>query len=432
MHPHSRVWLAEHKVLGTKRIIKGIPKNSPFHDRLVREAHLMKNLNSPFIPIIYDVDDDTDYTYIVEQFIEGESLGAILQRRLLSDKELFIFMIRISQIIKYLHGLPDRILYLDIKPDNIMIDGENVCLIDFGSAASSDCASDPVRSGTAGFNAPEQAGGGTLSERTDIYALGVLLKTLTAHSNISGKTASRLCKIADRAQSRAVWNRISTADIFIRMLEKVRDGEVVKRTAKSGRLSLRLQGSKIGILGLSHGTGVTTVVLAMAEFLKNAGMKNICVIEKNGNRDIESCMEHKGCRPDDETGMFVRGPVSYLTAAPGEQHIRALNRKYDCMIFDLGSDAADSISTMWLCDIRIVVGSAAPWRRGEYELLKRLKGMAGELKNWIVFVNLADNESLLDFKDYGAPILPVPMIRDPFRPSPDAAKTFEKAFKMIP
>ena len=71
-------------MLGVRRIIKGIPRSSPFHARLVREAHLMKNLNSPFIPTVYDVEEDDRYTYIIEQYIEGESLGAILQKKWLA------------------------------------------------------------------------------------------------------------------------------------------------------------------------------------------------------------------------------------------------------------------------------------------------------------------------------------------------------------
>ena len=51
-HSDSVVWLAEHTALNVKRIIKGIKKTSPYHDRLVKEAHLLKNLKHPFIPEI--------------------------------------------------------------------------------------------------------------------------------------------------------------------------------------------------------------------------------------------------------------------------------------------------------------------------------------------------------------------------------------------
>ena len=388
----------------------------------------MKNLKSPYIPAIYDVEEDDEYTYIVEQFIEGESLGALMKKRLLSEKELFIFIIRISEIIKYLHGLSDRILYLDIKPDNIIIDGEEAYLVDFGSAESGNLKSVKVRSGTAFFCAPEQSGGLSLSERTDIYALGQLLKIMTQHSDIAAGKAEKLLKIAQKAGTGCLWNRISSADILIKMLERVRNGE---DKTKPGKRSPKPVGKKIGVIGLSGGCGVTTVVLSLTAYLSGSGIRNICVIETNGSSDIGSCMEAPSRNGRGRSGIAGAVRISFPDA-PEQQHIRALNEKYDCMIFDLGADTAKNLSTMWLCDIRIVVSGAAPWRRGGYELLRRLKDTAGELSGWIVFVNLADNKSLMKIGDIGVPMLPFPMISDPLKPGVEAVRTFEKAFRMIP
>ena len=427
-HSHCIVWLAEHKVLGVRRIVKGIPKSSQFHDRLVREAHLMKNLNSPYIPAIYDVEEDDDYTFIIEQFIEGESLGAMLTHRLLSEKELFLFIIRVSHIIKYLHTLPEKIYYLDIKPDNIIIDGEDVFLVDFGSATSDEYASENLRSGTAPFCAPEQLSGGTLNEKTDIYALGRLLEVMVGHSELSKRTAGKLLKIVERARSTAVWSRISTVDIFIRMLEKTRDGEKSKKHEKQNRIA-SLKGKRIGILGLSPGNGTTIVALSLARYLRYAGLKNICVIENNRRNDMAFVTEMSGCVKDPETGTFTKDGITYLAGISGQQHIRALNKSYDCMIFDLGADARSALGTMWLCDIRIAVGSPAPWRRHEYDFLTKLKASAEGLENWITFVSPADDEGLLNFKDIGTPVWAFPPVCDPLSPKPEIFKIFEKALK---
>ncbi|MCR5324156.1 MAG: protein kinase [Lachnospiraceae bacterium] len=425
------MWVAEHKLLKAKRIVKGIPKDSPFHDRLVREAHLLKNLNSPSIPIIYDVEEDDDHTYIIEQFIEGESLGALLKKRLLSERELFLYIIRISLIIKYLHTLPEKVYYLDIKPDNIIICGEEAYLVDFGSATLDGLAKEQLRSGTIGYSAPELEKGGTLSERTDIYALGMLLKNLAGHSNLSKMTEKKLLRIADRACGNAVWKRISTVDIFIKMLEKIRDGET-DRSGKSRSIKAKLQGKRIGIMGLNSGNGTTTIVLAMAEYLAHLGFKKICVVEQNGCNDIGELMKGRGCRWDEATRAFVKGGIHYLTGVPGQQRLRALNGNYDCMVFDLGSDARNALSTMWLCDIRIVAAGAAPWRRKEYSFFNKLKETGQELRNWMIFVNLADNKSLCELGNYGAGLWPFPMEPDPLCPKTETIRFFEKAFKMIP
>lgn len=425
------MWLAEHKLLSVKRIVKGIPKASPFHDRLVREAHLLKNLNSPSIPIIYDVEEDEDYTYIIEQFIEGESLGALLKKRLLSERELFLYIIRISLIIKYLHTLPEKVYYLDIKPENIIICGEETYLVDFGSAADDSTTSEGPRSGTPGYCAPEQEKGGIINERTDIYALGILLKNLAGHSDISKTLEKKLFRIADRACSTAIWKRISTADIFIRMLEKVRDGETY-RSGKSRSAKAKLQGRRIGIMGLDRGSGTTTMVLAAAEYLRHIGLKKICVVEQNRSNDISELMKRRGCKWDEAARAFVKGDIRYLAGIPGQQRLRALNGSYDCIVFDLGSDAVNALGTMWLCDIRIVAAGAAPWRRKGYSFFTKLKETGQELRNWMIFVNLADNKSLCDFENYGVAMMPFPTEPDPLSPKAETIKFFEKAFKMIP
>ncbi len=418
-------------MLSVKRIVKGIPKGSPFHDRLVGEAHLLKNLNSPNIPVIYDVEEDERFTYIIEQYIEGESLGAVFQNRLLSERELFLYIIRISNIIKYLHTLPEKIYYLDMKPENIIISGDDVYLVDFGSAVEERSAAEELRSGTKGYSAPELEEGRALNEKTDIFSLGILLGTMTRHSDISKDIEKKLLRIADKACSKAIWNRISKADIFIRMIERIRDGET-GNTKKVRKLTARLRGKRIGIMGLSQGNGVTTMTLAAAECLRRMGLKKICVVEQSDRNDIGEFVRNCGGRRDEVTKTWVKGGIHYLTGIPGPQRLRALNDSYDCMIFDLGSDAGTALGTMWLCDIRIVAAGAAPWRRKEYSFFNRLKGDRKDMKNWIIFVNLADNKSLADFGDYGAGMLPFPYEPDPSNPAKETVGLFEKAFRMIP
>lgn len=427
-HSHSTVWLAEHKMLGLKRIVKGIPKVSPYHDRLVREAHLLKNLNSPNIPIIYDVEEDDDYTYIIEQFIEGESLEAVFKKRLLSERELFLYFIRICYIIRYLHTLPEKIYYLDIKPGNIIISEEEVYLVDFGSATGREDASEGLRSGTKEFCAPEMENGGVLNERTDIYELGMLLKNMLGHSEISTVTERKLLRIADKACKKAVWNRISTADIFIRMLERIRDGETAG-SEKCRKLSAALEGRRIGVMGLSRGNGTTTVVLALAGYLRHLGLKKICVAELSGRDDIAGLMKEQGCKRDEVTKAYVKGNIHYLTGISEQQRLRALNDNYDCMIFDLGSEPKSALSTMWLCDIRIVTAGAAPWRRKELDFFTKLKGTCRDLKGWMIFANLADNKSLAGYGNYGVGIWPFPAEPDPGNPKKETIQFFEKALK---
>ena len=422
-HEHSTVWLAEHKVLKDLRIIKGIPRASRFHDVLVGEAHLLKDLNSPFIPIIYDVEEDEDFTYIVEQYIEGESLGALCTHRLLSEYELFHIIIRISSIIKYLHTLPEKVYYLDLKPENIIISGEDAYLVDFGSAVTDDPMHKPVLFGTEGYSAPEQKNGMNVNERTDVYALCRLLEFMTAHSNVDNNMRKKLERIAKNAGSREWWKRISDVDIFIKMLENLKKGKAKpkedhKKTMNGGKCR------KIGVYGLSPGVGTTTVALALAAYLAENGCRRVCFVEQSEHDDIRALMESVEVKSMAKRGVYEMDRVRYLANGSWQAEAGLLNDDYDAMVLDLGSDVHNVSGTLWMCDLKIVVGSAAPWRSREYKFLTKLKGK--EKKDWFLLVNLADSTILRNMKGFGIAMLAFPWEPDPLHPDTAVTKLWEK------
>ncbi|MCR5684952.1 MAG: serine/threonine protein kinase [Lachnospiraceae bacterium] len=430
-HEHSTVWLAEHKALGDLRIIKGIPRSSCYHDVLVREAHLLKHLNSPFIPIIYDVEEDDDYTYIVEQYIEGESLGVMCTHRLLSEYEVFHIILRISSIIKYLHTLPEKIYYLDLKPENIIVAGQEAYLVDFGSAVSESAKLSQGLFGTAGFSAPEQSSGKNVSERTDVYALGRLLEYMVNHSGIDNAMRDRLLKVVQKACSREWWKRISDVDIFIKMLEKLKNGKTETKEGgkkENAKQANSFEGTRIGVFGLSAGCGTTTVALALAAYLAGKDCEKVCFVEQDDHDDIRALMESVGVRS--RTGMYEIDRVRYLAGKSCRNKAGFLNEKYDAMVFDLGSDAQKAMSTLRLCDRKIVIGSSAVWRSKEYEFLTMLKGR--ETENWFLLVNLADSTILRNMRGYGIGMLPFPWEPDPLHPDAAAARVFEKTLRMTP
>ena len=75
------VWLAEHKALGSKRVLKVIEKNHPQYDVLAREARILQQCQHSSIPIIYDILEFDTQTYIVEEFIQGETLKQYIARQ---------------------------------------------------------------------------------------------------------------------------------------------------------------------------------------------------------------------------------------------------------------------------------------------------------------------------------------------------------------
>ena len=261
-HPDSPVWLAEHRGLHVKRILKGIRKDSPNYKLLLNEAHLLKNLKHPSIPEIFDLEEDDEYTYIIEQYIEGDSLGSLCSKRLLSEKEIFHFIIQLCNIISYLHSLSEAVLYLDIKPENIIISEDKCYLIDFGSAHLQNDAAGSFF-GTRSYASPEQKNGDRLSKRSDIYSIGRLLEFMVDHCNISQKNEKALRRLASRCSEKKIWNRIGSAKSIIAHINSI--------LGSQDRFSDKPV--KIAFAGASHNTGTTYLALLFSIYLNNIGKK---------------------------------------------------------------------------------------------------------------------------------------------------------------
>ncbi len=258
-------------MLGVKRIIKGIHKSSALHDRLLHEAHLLKNLKHPYIPEIYDVEEDESYSYIVEQYIEGQSLKTLCNTGILSEKEVIQFTIQISNIIDYLHQLPEKILYLDIKPENIIVSNGKCFLVDFGSARE-DGNEDGYSFGSRNFAAPEQFEGKKTGHRTDVYALGRLLSFLVEHGNISPRVKNALLGIVRGCCENRYWNRISSAAVLTARLEKI-----IKSTDDFSGKKVRM-----AFAGASANAGTTYISLLMGLYMV-AGKRKCAYVEANEN-----------------------------------------------------------------------------------------------------------------------------------------------------
>src|SRR5699024_467062 len=132
----SDVFLAEHIKLKDLRAIKRIRKDHILHGNLLKEAYILKNLRHSCIPIIYDFEEDDHYSYIIEQYIKGQSLQQFLGQWVGKVKESTIVEIgiQICDLLQYLYSLENPILYLDLQPNNIIISEEKVKLIDFGAS----------------------------------------------------------------------------------------------------------------------------------------------------------------------------------------------------------------------------------------------------------------------------------------------------------
>ena len=177
----------------TSRITVGTESKRPLVTKLLMkfkdEARSLYRLRHPGIVRVSDVFEENGTAYYVMDYIEGHSLQDVVKAegRLTEDRSLK-YIREVSEALSYVHS--HNRLHLDIKPGNIMIDGnDHAILIDFGASKQYDEASgentSTLMGRTPGYAPPEQMSNkvGKFLPATDIYALGA-----TLYKCLSGET----------------------------------------------------------------------------------------------------------------------------------------------------------------------------------------------------------------------------------------------------
>ncbi|MBR4341825.1 MAG: hypothetical protein IKP88_03780 [Lachnospiraceae bacterium] len=193
-----------------------------------------------------------------------------------------------------------------------------------------------------------------------------------------------------------------------------------KRTG--GNTDDYFNGKRIGIIGLGPRNGTTHIAIALCNYLSECRHKRVCLAEQNRHNDISRflfTLGYSSC-----TEIVTHHRVTYIPSF--NDIIPLFNMKYDCMVFDLGHDLERSINAMNLCDIKIAVGTDAPWRRNEYALLKNLKDKNHELSGWRLFVNLGNPRLLKDKDEYQITAGCFPFEPDPVYPSKETISFLEE------
>ncbi len=188
----GEVYLAEDQRLSRKVAIKFLPADVATDERarqrLLREAKTAATLDHPNICAIYEVGQDDSHSFIVLQYIEGETLAARLKRQRPDLREALAIAGQVADALSEAHAR--GIIHRDIKPENIMLTTRGqVKVLDFGLAKTlrdpgileSDAQTGSMLSipgmvmGTVPYMSPEQVRGEDLDGRSDIFSFGTLL-----------------------------------------------------------------------------------------------------------------------------------------------------------------------------------------------------------------------------------------------------------------
>lgn len=412
-HAYSTVWLAEQTKLAAQRTIKGIRKGTDHHNALLSEAGLLSDLNHPGIPRILDVTEDEEYTYIIEEYVPGESLGALLKHRLLSENELLSVLFGIGEILDYLHSQKKPIVHMDLKPENVILtDKGEVYLIDFGSAGYAEEKKHALFSNR-GFYPEEADGGARMHPSSDIFALGRLTEYLTKRSTAAPGTSKRLIKTARaccRGNNRV---RIASAGIYVKMIASLREKETQSSVRRRTDADQTARTVRIGVFGLSRGVGTTTVAVALSNYLGGErNMRTVCR-EENESGDIAALAER--------IGKKEYNGVTYCPSG-----VRALpegNCTY--AVYDLGCEIRSALPILMECDIRLLVGSGAPWRRDIPGTVAKIKDRLHGDKGLCLLISRGGGKDMERMRGVGVPVYTVPMIPDVFEPEGEVTKVFE-------
>ena len=148
-----------------------------FRDRFKREIKTIAALEHPAIVPVYDVGEEDGVPYFVMRYMTGGSLAQQINKGIFSLQDAARIIERLASALSYAHT--KGVVHRDLKPDNILFDGNGEPFIsDFGVAKFSGSSGDLTGSGIIGtpaYMSPEQAQGEKIDNRSDIYGLGVII-----------------------------------------------------------------------------------------------------------------------------------------------------------------------------------------------------------------------------------------------------------------
>jgi serine/threonine protein kinase len=168
--------------IALKRLAENLARDDDLRARFQREARLAAKLAHPNVVRIYDVGvDDDDRPFIAMEYVEGETLAALVSRRgPLPPREVAELGIQACRALAAAHeaGLVHR----DVKPQNLLLRTDGVLKLgDFGVAVGIEGTRLTMAGtvlGTAAYLAPEQARGEDVTAAADVYGLGAVLYEL--------------------------------------------------------------------------------------------------------------------------------------------------------------------------------------------------------------------------------------------------------------
>ncbi len=204
------------KLLVIKKILPHLSRNPEFVRMFINEAKIAVSLNHANIVQVYDLGVVGEDYYMAMEFIHGQDLMRIIKlgrktRRFLPIPTGVYIITEVARGLDYAHNLTDpggrplNVVHQDVSPHNILISYEgDVKLVDFGIARVGEVVEEEkgkMAGGKFAYMSPEQATGGSVDARSDIFACGIILyESITGQRLYAGKDRQEKMRMVRNAE----------------------------------------------------------------------------------------------------------------------------------------------------------------------------------------------------------------------------------------
>ncbi|MBV8695753.1 MAG: protein kinase [Chloroflexi bacterium] len=183
--------------VAVKVLAQTLARDVSYVARFIREAEIIAGLNHPNIVHIYDAGQQNKLLYFVMEYVQGPTLASLLHRdRVIAQHLAAEYAAQIADALDVAYK-ERHVIHRDIKPENLMLDRwGKIKVMDFGLARA--LGHQPITVaktlvGSIYYASPEQVWGYVLDNRSDIYALGVVLyEMVTGYRPFSGRSMPEL------------------------------------------------------------------------------------------------------------------------------------------------------------------------------------------------------------------------------------------------
>ena len=248
------------RIVALKLIRPELARNPQILKRFKQELILARQVTHKNVIRIFDLGQSDGIKFITMDFVEGQDLRQLLlEKGKLAPEQAARIMLQICRALEAAHT--EGVIHRDLKPQNVMLDASGrVYVMDFGIARSADLpgmTQTGALIGTPEYMSPEQARGETLTERSDIFSLGIILyELLTAKSPYYSDTplATLWKRMQEKATPPAVVDPTlpqALSDIVVKALEI----ELKNRFASAREMAQQLE------IWLGPSEGSSTIIV---------------------------------------------------------------------------------------------------------------------------------------------------------------------------